>query len=166
MQVTPARQARLAGSGNAAAAEPSPQQLHSIALPCQVIYYYILHAPMAALAPAKAGSASRVQESLLRGGLLRSLVLLFIQLGGQPGAEPLRCALLLACAAAQPLVDWAAAVPGFAASLAAPLLQPGGSAALHGALWSVFLGRGSEALVEVLGDAQPAEKVRSACRCG
>ncbi|PRW58348.1 hypothetical protein C2E21_2994 [Chlorella sorokiniana] len=106
-----------------------------------------------------ASGGSKLQDAFLRGGLLRSLVLLFIQLGAQPGAEPLRCALLLACAAARPLADWATAVPGFTAATAAPELGPGGAAQLHGALWSVLLGGGSSALAALLGDATPADKV-------
>lgn len=171
-QVELVRQARLAASkpgtaaggtaGAAGAAQPSTRQLYSIMLACQLLYFFVLQAPpgfsTATVAAAGSGT-SRLQDAFLRGGLLRSLVLLFIQLGAQKGAEPLRCALLLACAAAQPLTDWASAVPGFAAAAAAPGLGPGGAAQLHGALWSVLLGGGSSALAALLSDATPADKV-------
>lgn len=161
-QIALARQARAGGSGGAGQVQPGPQQLYRIALPCQLVYFYVLQAPPAALMPTPgsgSGGASRVHEALLRGGLLRSLVLLFVQLGGQPGVEPLRCTLLLACTAGQPLVDWAAAVPGFATAVAAPPLQPGGDAQLHGALWQVLLGHGGAQLAALLADARPADKV-------
>lgn len=170
-QVQLARQARAAAgktastaggaAGAAGAAQPSAQQLYSIMLACQLLYFFVLQAPpgFAAAAAAATAAASRLQEAFLRGGLLRSLVLLFIQLGAQPGAEPLRCALLLACAAAQPLADWAVAVPGFKAAVGAPELGPGGAAQLHGALWSVLLGSGGGALAALLRDATPADKV-------
>ena len=177
-QVELARQARLAASkpgakaGTAGVAQPSAQQLYSIMLACQLLYFFVLQAPpgfSAATATggsgggsSGSGGTSRLQDAFLRGGLLRSLVLLFIQLGAQPGAEPLRCALLLACAAAQPLTDWASAVPGFAAAVAAPELGPSGAAQLHGALWSVLLGSGGSALATLLGDATPADKVGGA----
>lgn len=128
-------------------------------LPCQLVYCYVLQAPPAMAAAAPPSGASRLQEALLRGGLLRSLALLFVQLGGQPGAEPLRCAVLLACASAQVLADWAAAVPGFTAATAAPQLQPGGEAALHGTLWRLLLSGDGAALAALLADAAPADKV-------
>jgi hypothetical protein len=161
-QVALARQAR-ANLGSTAAAgaasaclQPSPQQLFTVMLPCQLLYFYVLQAASAG----GGGGGHQLQEALLnKGGLLRSVVLLFVQLGDQPGAEPLRCALLLACAAAQPLADWAAAVPGFSAAAAAPELQAGGAAQLHGALWRVLLAREGGQLAELLGDATPADKV-------
>lgn len=161
-QVALARQARQAPAG----AGPTPEQLYAVMLPCQLLYFYVLQAPPAMLqaAPAAGGKAgsggSRLGDAMLAGGLLRSLVLLFVQLGGAPGAEPLRCALLLACAAAQPLADWAAAVPGFTAATAAPELGPGGEAALHGALWRVLLSGDGSALAAQLGGGAPAERVR------
>lgn len=158
-QVALAQQARAAGS--AAAVQPTPQQLYSVMMPCQLVYFYVLQAPAGTAAAPAGGGASRLQEALLRGGLLRALVLLFVQLAGQPGSEPLRCALLLACAAAPPLVDWAAQVSGFKAAATAPALQPGGEAPLHGALWQVLLGGGGSALVVLLEDATPAAKVRA-----
>ncbi len=180
-QVELARQARAAASkaggaaggaaGAAGGAQPSAQQLYSIMLACQLLYFFVLQAPPGFATTTAAGSSgggaggaggSRLQEAFLRGGLLRSLVLLFIQLGAQPGAEPLRCALLLACTAAQPLADWAVAVPGFTAAVAAPELGPGGAAQLHGALWSVLLGGGGSALAALLGGATPADKVGGA----
>ncbi|KAL4426358.1 hypothetical protein ABPG77_004652 [Micractinium sp. CCAP 211/92] len=133
-----------------------PGQLYRIMLPCQLLYFYVLEAPRVGAGPA---SSTQLQEAFLRGGLLRALVLLFCQLGGQAGAEPLRCALLLACTAAQPLADWARAVPGFAAAVGSPALAPGGDAALHGALWRLLLGSGGSELAALLRDATPAEKV-------
>ncbi len=135
-----------------------PGQLYRIMLPCQLLYFYVLEAPRVGAGPA---SSTQLQEAFLRGGLLRALVLLFCQLGGQAGAEPLRCALLLACTAAQPLADWARAVPGFAAAVGSPALAPGGDAALHGALWRLLLGSGGSELAALLRDATPAEKVSS-----
>ena len=165
-QVALARQARAAAAGTG----PTPEQLYAVMLPCQLLYFYVLQAPPAMLQPAPAaaggksgsggsGGGSRLGDALLAAGLLRSLVLLFIQLGASPGAEPLRCALLLACAAAQPLADWAAAVPGFTAAAAAPGLGPGGEAALHGALWRVLLSGDGGDLAALLGGGAPAERV-------
>ena len=69
-----------------------------------------------------------------------------------------RCATLLSCAAAPGLLQWASAVPGFGAALSAPALAPEGPAALHGALWGVVRGMGTEALEALLeeGAATPA----------
>ncbi|KAL4430925.1 hypothetical protein ABPG75_006181 [Micractinium tetrahymenae] len=157
-QVALARAARSAAPASAGAAPPavqvSSEQLYRIMMPCQLLYFYVLEAPRVGTGPA---SSAQLQEALLKGGLLRALVLLFCQLGGQAGAEPLRCALLLACAAAQPLADWAAAVPGFAAAVG--VLAPGGEAAVHGALWRLLLGDGGGELAALLGDATPADKV-------
>lgn len=167
-QVQLARQARTAAraasgaAGGAAGSQPTPRQLYSVMLPCQLLYFYVLQAPpaMATAAAAAGGSGSRLSDALLQGGLLRSLVLLFVQLGGTSGAEPLRCALLLACAAAQSLADWAAAVPGFVASTAVPELGIGGEAELHGALWQVLLCGNGGTLAALLGGGAPAEKVQ------
>lgn len=160
LQVALARQAR-GGTGAQAPPSISREQLYRLALPCQLVYFFVLQAPGAALVAGPGGGASRVQDAVLRGGLLRSLVLLFVQLAGQPGAEPLRCALLLTCAAAQPLVEWAAAVPGFVAAAAAGQLQPGGESQLHGALWQVLLGSGGTQLAVLLSDAESASTVRA-----
>ncbi|PSC75105.1 hypothetical protein C2E20_1718 [Micractinium conductrix] len=154
-----AAQVSLARAARASADAPlSLQQLYAVALPCQLLYFYVLEAPRVG-GSSSGGSSTQLQEAFLKGGLLRALVLLFCQLGAEPGAEPLRCALLLACGAAQPLAEWAAAVPGFAAAVATPMLAPGGASALHGALWRLLLGGGGGELAALLGDAEPADKV-------
>lgn len=168
-QAALARAARAAASTAAAGAPHppevpvSPDQLYSIMLPCQLLYFYVLEAPRVGTGPA---SSAQLQEAFMRGGLLRALVLLFCQLGGRAGAEPLRCALLLACTAAQALADWAAAVPGFGAAVGGPAMVPGGAAALHGALWRLLLGGDGKELVALLQDAIPGEKVRGVLQLG
>lgn len=163
-QAVLARAARCAtaaaagGAAPAAAAQLAPEQLYRVMVPCQLLYFYVLEAPRVGAGPA---SGAQLQDAFLKGGLLRALVLLFCQLSGAAGAEPLRCALLLACTAAQPLADWAAAVPGFAAAVGAPALAPGGDAALHGALWRVLLHSSGSLLAALLQDATPAAKVRN-----
>jgi hypothetical protein len=63
---------------------PTEGELYRLMAACQLLYFYVLHAPHAVL------QGSRIQESLLTAGLFRSLVLLFVQLAGLPEAESLR----------------------------------------------------------------------------
>eukprot|EP00887_Chlorella_sp_A99_P005442 scaffold1.g5442.t1 len=155
-QVALARRARHAAAAAAeavaAAAAPAAavcvgaQEWEGVAAACRLLYFYVLEAPAVA-------AGSRLQDALLKGGAFRPLVLLFLQLGALPEAEALRCALLLSCAAAPGLLQWAAAVPGFGAALAAPAFRPGGGAALHGALWDVVRQAGGEELTVFLEEA-------------
>jgi hypothetical protein len=82
--------------------------VQQVAMACRLLYFYCLSAPPGALA-----AAPRMKEAIMSGGLFRALTLLFLHMGTRPEAEPLRCALLLCCAASPDLAAWAAAVPGF-----------------------------------------------------
>ena len=80
-----------AAASTGAAAPPASvavtqEELEGIAAACCLLYFYVLEAPAVTVGPAGA----RLQEVLLRGGLFRSLVLLFLQLGALPAGEALR----------------------------------------------------------------------------
>lgn len=147
------RARRVPGGGGSAdaavAVAVAVEEWAAVAAAARLLYFYVRDAPPAAAA----GQPSRLEQALLSSGALRSLVLLHMQLGGLPGAEALRRALLLACAAAPGALAWAAAVPGFGPSLAGPEFRPGGPAALAGALWQALRCAGDEDLLELLEEA-------------
>lgn len=161
-----ARRARRAGGGGGAPAaarqraEEEEGEAQAAMVVCQLSCHYVLHAPPSAAAPAK------LQEALLRGGLFRSLVLLLRDAGAAPAAEPLRRAMLTACAAAPGLAAWAAAVPGFNAAWEEPAFLAGGACELHGAAWAALAeaeaapGGGDARLAAALAAQQPLDADR------
>lgn len=76
-----------AAAGQPAAVQPSKEELCRLAAPCQLAFFYVLHAPPAL-------QRGRLAEALLAGGLFRELALLFVRLAALPAAEPVRCASL------------------------------------------------------------------------
>jgi len=91
-------------------------------------------------------------ELLISTGALRALTALFTRHAAEPGAEPLRRALLLAAASSAAAATWVAAVPGVAAALQAAAFREGGPFEAHGAVWGLLVagdsgGGGALALV-------------------
>jgi hypothetical protein len=92
VQTTLAKRAKQGANGAAAARTgpsapavlPSKGELYRLIAACQLLYFYVLHAPHAVL------QGTRLQDALLAGGLYRALVLLFVRLAALPQAESLR----------------------------------------------------------------------------
>ena len=132
---------------------------------CNLLEFHALEAP----------GGHSVGRDLLQSGALKSLTLLFGAEGANPRAEPLRRALLFACASGVPfrgqtgqvdLAAWCARVPSFRRALEEPAFLVGkgsGGCEVHGAVWFEMLGRepldGSpRPLVQLLGDGARAAR--------
>ena len=112
---------------------------------CALLEFHALEAP----------GGYFVGRDLMQTGALKSLALLFGAEGANPRAEPLRRALLFACASGVPirnqrgqadLAAWCGRVPSFRRALeepafrAAQLGEGAGACGVHGAVWSELLG--------------------------
>ena len=112
---------------------------------CTLLEFHALEAP----------GGHFVGRDLMQTGVLKSLALLFGAEGANPQAEPLRRALLFACASGVPirnqrgqadLAAWCGRVPSFRRALEEPVFQAGqlgegaGACGLHSAVWSELLG--------------------------
>jgi hypothetical protein len=113
---------------------PQGDTLADILLVASVMVFYVTSSP----APATGAKA------LLQAGGIRALVQLFISHAALPAAEPLRRALLYACAASKEVAAWVQAVPAFGKALAAATSPGSGSTDLDGALWQLVLQPGSD----------------------
>ena len=110
---------------------------------CSLLEFHALEAP----------GGHSVGRDLLQSGALKSLALLFGAEGANPRAEPLRRALLFACASGVPfrgqagqvdLAAWCARVPSFRRALEEPAFLVGkgsGGCEVHGAVWFELLGQ-------------------------
>ena len=96
---------------------------------CAVVDFYVTQAP-AGPGPARA---------LTQTGVLKSLVLLFGEVGTVALCEPLRCSLLFVAALDPSLAAYAARVPSFKELLAGERFAAGGPLEIHGAMWRLVL---------------------------
>jgi hypothetical protein len=118
---------------------------------------------LVAAGPANASGARLLQQA----GGVRALVQLFCRHGAAPAAEPVRRALLLACAASAEVAAWVGAVPTLPQALAGEAFQEGGCAELHGALWPLVLQPGSDGalLGSILAGGLGPDKLDRLLRC-